>query len=275
MEKLISEEVIKNDLLRNIAEKYQIPYDQLLLELSSLTKIKTTFSKYSCDHYFFSKDTEQSFYWAGFLASDGCVYKKNNSKKIILSLSDKDLDHLLKFKEHICFDGNVTQSISKHSSTNYKWKDSYKVTLTISSSQWFEDLKRFNIEPNKTKKYTFPSWLTNHSLVSHYMRGYVDGDGSFFYDKSRDRVCFELRGNSDFLIDFKNILESNLDKQSNANVTTPDSTSKIKYYGKWIVPQIVDFLYKDCSVFLQRKYDIALKSKNIIKHRNRYKTNGS
>lgn len=270
MSKLISEEVIKNDLLKSISEKYNIDYSELLVELKSLTKIRTVLSKRTCDHYFFSRDNEESFYWAGFLAADGCVYKKCNSKQLILSLSEKDKDHLLKFKRQINFDGKINRSVTKHSLTNSKWKDSIKSTLTISSSQIFEDLKRFNIVPNKTKIYSFPEWLISHPLVNHYMRGYVDGDGSFFYDQKRDRVCFELRGNKDFLITYKSILESNFDIQSNNTVTIPDSTSKIKYYGKWLVPQIFDFLYQDATVFLERKYDIAIKSKQISKKRARY-----
>lgn len=32
------------------------------------------------DDGFFNKDTEESFYWAGFIAADGCVLASNNKK---------------------------------------------------------------------------------------------------------------------------------------------------------------------------------------------------
>jgi hypothetical protein len=263
MSKMISEEVIKNDLLTSISSKFNIPYADLIEELNCLNKIKTVNSKYSCDHYFFSRDNEESFYWAGFIAADGCAYGKKTSKTLTLTLAEKDSLHLLCFKNNINYDGPIYKSITKHSQKNPKWNDSTKESLCISSSQIFQDLKRFNITPNKTKIYTFPEWLVNHSLIHHFMRGYVDGDGSFFEDKSRGRICFELRGTKEFLDIYKNILESKLDMQSRTTVTTPDSTSKIKYYSKHLVPQIVDFLYQDATIYLSRKHKIAMKSKEV------------
>lgn len=180
---------------------------------------------------------------------------------------------MINFKNHINYNGLIHKSTSKHSLTNPKWKDSIKNTLAISSSQIFDDLKRFNINPNKTKVYTFPNWVMTHKLVNHFMRGYNDGDGSFYYDKSRNRVCFELRGTKEFLIDYKNILESSFKIKSNINVTVPDSTAKIKYSGKKIVPQIVDFLYKDATIFLNRKYESAKKAKQILEIKENAKKN--
>jgi hypothetical protein len=226
--------------------------------------------KYSCNDNFFSNDNEQSFYWSGFIAADGCVFERGHSKTLHLNLSENDLEHLLKFKNIIEFNGIINTSIARHSLKNPKWHDSIKKSIVISSQQIFEDLKRFNVVPNKTKIYTFPGWLINHPLVNHFMRGYVDGDGSWFEDIKRGRICFELRGNKDFLQDYKSILETALDIKSRVTVTTPDSTSKIKYYGKHLVPQLVDFLYKDATVYLQRKYDIAMKSKDVKKERKRY-----
>ncbi len=258
MNKLINEDIIKLDLLKSISERFSIPYESLLEEFNALTIMKTVKSKFSCDHNFFSRDNEKSFYWAGFIAADGCVFKKSmNSKTLTLSLAEKDYNHLLKLKNDINFNGNIYKSVTKHSLTNSKWNDSVKRSLLISSTSIFEDLKRFEINPNKTKVYTFPKWLINHNLVNHFMRGYNDGDGSFYYDKSRNRVCFELRGTKEFLTDYRAILELNLKKKSKVNVTTPDSTSKLKYSGKKIVPQIVEFLYKNSTICLERKYEIA------------------
>src|ERR1035437_7947582 len=52
--------------------------------------------KYIVNDYFFSTDTEESFYWAGFLAADGCVQKGINSDTyyISLTLSLKDKEHV-------------------------------------------------------------------------------------------------------------------------------------------------------------------------------------
>jgi hypothetical protein len=51
--------------------------------------------KYDLDHDFFSNDTEESFYVAGFLAADGWkIHRSLNSYVIGLSLAAKDVDHL-------------------------------------------------------------------------------------------------------------------------------------------------------------------------------------
>jgi hypothetical protein len=236
---------------------------------------KTIKSKYFCDHDFFSRDNEASFYWAGFLAADGCSHeiKNSNSKILSLQLSDKDINHVLKFKKDICFNGKITKSINKLSKNNSDWSDSSRSRIVIFSNKIFDDLNRFNIVPRKTKIYKFPDFIKNHNLANHFMRGYVDGDGNFFLDKSRNRVCFELRGTFDFLSEYQKILELNLKNKSDSKVTTPDSTSKIKYSGKRYMPEIVDFLYKDATIYLERKYDIAKQSYELIKNLKRNRRN--
>jgi len=220
--------------------------------------------KYSCDDLFFSQENEKSFYWAGFIAADGCVFQRGNNKQLIISLSEKDIDHLIVFKNDIKFNGKIYTTIAKHNLTNPKWNNSVKKGIRITSSQIFEDLKQFNIIPNKTKTYSFPKWLESHELVNHFMRGYIDGDGSFFIDNNRSRICFELRGNCNFLASFQKIIENSLKQKTKVSITTPDSTSKIKYNGKKIVPQIVDFIYKNAVTYLPRKYEISQKSKEYL-----------
>lgn len=254
--------IIENDLLKTISQKYNIPHEELVKELHAISQTTTKKSKFTCDHLFFSRDNELSFYWAGFIAADGCVFNKESSKQLIISLAIKDKFHLENFKNQINFDGNITGSITKHSLTNEKWNDSIKRTIRITSFQIFEDLKRFNVVNNKTKTYTFPEWLQTHPLVNHYMRGYNDGDGSFY--KGRNRIGFELRGTKEFLETYRIVLEKEGNLNSKVNVTTPDSTSKLKYSGKKILPKIVDFLYKDATIYFQRKYDIANLSYKLL-----------
>lgn len=52
--------------------------------------------RYDCDHDFFSRDNEQSFYIAGFVAADGCVktHSCGNSYQVQIGLSKKDKSFL-------------------------------------------------------------------------------------------------------------------------------------------------------------------------------------
>lgn len=54
---------------------------------------------YNVNDYYFTDSSNQSIYWAGFIAADGCLSKKDNS--FSLSVAIKDIAHLEKFKENI------------------------------------------------------------------------------------------------------------------------------------------------------------------------------
>lgn len=231
-------------LLKKISDVYDIPYN----ELDYVLKLHV---KNILNINYFNEETEQAFYWAGFIAADGCVYKKS----LIISLAEKDKEHLLKFKTSIGCQTKLNQSITKHSLTNSKWKDSIKNTVRINSENIVESLKKFNIIPNKTLVYKFPKEIINHKYLNHYLRGYNDGDGSFYLRRSRKIVAFELRGTKEFLEDVSFVFKRDLD--ININVTTPDSTSKLKCQTLGYIPKLVDYLYKDATIFLERKYNIA------------------
>lgn len=194
---------------------------------------------------YFSINTPESLYLAGFLAADGCI--KNNS--ISLELSDKDLNHLMKIKNLLQCNAKINKRIRYKSKENSNWKDSGCCNFTCSSKETINDLKRFNIIPNKTKTYTFPEWLISHSLVHHFMRGYFDGDGSFYHDKFSKRTFFSIRGTINFLNDFKNILKIKSISLPKIN----NGQGQLAFKGQKDVANIVNFLYKDATIFLQRK----------------------
>lgn len=195
---------------------------------------------YSCDHDFFKRENEDVFYWAGFIAADGCVRQRKNSKKeltnsydLYIGLALKDLNHLQKFKKCINFNGPIHNIIGKNSLRNHNWNDSKKVELRITSKTIFDDLSKFNIVPRKTHIYTFPEWLKKHQLVHHFMRGYFDGDGSLFFSKQKnksDQLFFSLRGTSQFLTDYRSILENNCNlKKRNKPIRISCNTGILEY----------------------------------------------
>lgn len=64
------------------------------------------YKKYNVNENFFSLDTPESFYWAGFIAADGCILK--NLKVLEIGLGIKDKKHLKKFKSAIKYTGNIS-----------------------------------------------------------------------------------------------------------------------------------------------------------------------
>jgi hypothetical protein len=263
----ISLEIIKNNLLKNISDKFNINYKDLLFELNDLSHLFTTRSRYECNHYFFSKDNEASFYWAGFLAADGCLYKKQNSKRLILSLAEKDLSHVQLLKNTLNYSGPISKSITKHSLTNSKWKDSIKHTICISSSQLFDDLNRFNLTQRKTHIYDMPNWLITHKLVNHFIRGYFDGDGCITFSKLPRKAEINIRGTISVLTQFMNIFENNLHINSKTRPKINSGFGMLKYSGNIICTEIKDYLYNDSTIYLKRKYDLC---QSIVVTRKKY-----
>lgn len=217
--------------------------------------------RYSFDKRFFKKNTESVFYWAGFVAADGCLMKKKNSNSNILgiALASKDRDHLVLFKKAINSNHPIHKHIVKNSKQNTKWNDSEKVEIKLSSNYLPQDLARFNIVPRKTHIYEFPKWLVNHPLVNHFMRGYFDGDGSWFVGASKKtpQMFFSLRGTVDFLKIYRSILEQNglpvRDKDPRIN----NGIGVLEYGGNGHTCKIRDFLYRDATVFMERKYELV------------------
>lgn len=226
------------------------------------TTDKKSLRKYDVDDEFFSKESESVFYWAGFLAADGCVQRskniKWNTKYISLCLAKKDHNHLQKYKDCI----GATNPIKKRCN-NKKYE---RMDLVITSNQIFEDLgKLFNIIPNKTLTYTFPIWIINHPMVHHFIRGYFDGDGTVRIDNEKT-MHYGILGTESFLMTVGTILNRNgiitksiPRKRKNANVFD------FRIGGNTKAKKITAFLYKDASIYLDRKRDIAIKASELGK----------
>ncbi len=208
---------------------------------------------------FFNLDTPESFYWAGFIAADGCVHKQKtctNPSVLSICLSAKDKDHLEKFKSSIKFTGNVyvyNRKLSKPAAQ-----------IRVHSAKICKRLERFNIVPRKTLIYTFPNELKSHPLINHFMRGYFDGDGSFYiYRNSNstiDNLAMNITGTNDFLQSYKEILLRNISLlKLNNNIYKQGSVAMFGCKGNRKVAKIRDFLYNSSSnnIQLDRKFNIV------------------
>lgn len=221
---------------------------------------------YEYNDNIFAQDNEIAFYAAGFIAADGCIKKDKNNYCVALNLASADKEHLEKIRSIL----ETTAPI--HDYANGKF---YCSKLNIYSDQIVEDLKRFNIGPRKSKTYTFPQWLIHHTLVNHFMRGYNDGDGSFYIQHQfNKKICFSLIGTPIFLCDYRAILE---DKCNFKHRTAPIplysncDMGRLNYGGNDNIIKILEFLYQDSTIQLDRKYAIAKLAYDFIK--DKYKQN--
>ncbi|MFZ2975672.1 MAG: LAGLIDADG family homing endonuclease [Candidatus Moraniibacteriota bacterium] len=117
---------------------------------------------------FFKKWTAEMAYVLGFFAADGCMIRNNRGAHFIeFQITDKDI--LLKIKKLLGSNHKITER-----KNNIKWKIAYR--LQIGSKAIFEDLLLLGMTPTKSKTIKFPEIPERY--ISHFVRGYFDGDGN-------------------------------------------------------------------------------------------------
>ena len=208
--------------------------------------------KYTVNEDFFENiDTEKKAYWLGVLYADGCVMHIRNTKYIVFSAVDKEW--LEQYKNDISFTGPI--STEHHKKYN---KDIYKVKCV--SKKMYADLADKGVVERKTDILVFPECVPD-SLIPHFIRGYFDGDGSVGVYKNTDRGDWKrlyvsiTSGSLSFLESTKTwMLEhgifpiGKLVKRKERDVY---SLNLSLIAGL----RLRDCIYKDATVFLQRKHD--------------------
>lgn len=229
-------------------------------------QIKVNIIHYKCNENFFSIDDEKSFYWAGFWAADGMLIKTNGAYSICLELCTKDVAHMRSFQASVETDAPIKIRIRKDRKIlGKKINDTKSCELKFSSKKIFNDLARFNVVPRKTYIYEIPEWLMKHELLHHFLRGYVDGDGSFYFKKMEEgkniQVCFRMRGTAKFLNQFHQCVFQYMERKDKRRREMIPQGRKpfdvIMYQGNGIVGDLSKFLYRDATIMLDRKYEIV------------------
>lgn len=199
--------------------------------------------KYKINHNVFNKiDTEQKAYMLGYLMADGSIGDYNNQKCLQLHLNSDD-EYILEYFLNI-MDSNYPIRTRLIQSFNTISKQSY---FNITSEQIYNDLIALNMK----SKDSIPNIPIN--FISHFIRGYFDGDGCFSIS-SRGDAEFYIMAEQNFLIQLCDIFKQNnitfkSIKHQKANMY------KIRKSGKREIKKIYDFLYKDATIYLQRKHN--------------------
>ena len=170
--------------------------------------------------FFKNIDSEQTVYWAGFIMGGEYI----NPIKIRTSLTD--ISHLEMFKHLIGF--------------NYKTETCKRSCyIKINHPKTIADLS----------KYDFKS--IPQELLHHFIRGIYDACGNI--SLSEDSVNFWVSiPNGDLCEEFQKILIENCGLNK-----TKISFNKVAYTGSVQVERIMRYLYKNATVYLQRKYDLC------------------
>jgi hypothetical protein len=176
--------------------------------------------KYKCNELFFDKLNELSCYWAGFIAADGYIgiqKRKYGRRYLSIELSRKDKGHLEYFKEHIGSTHPIGNTIKKC------------CKIKIFSNQLALSLKKnFNIVNCKTFIYHPPK--LKDSMMSHFIRGYIDGDGCIKFTKKSCSI--EIKGTYSTLELFKDYLVKNTGCNPSVKIGFASGCRTVTWSGK-------------------------------------------
>ena len=188
------------------------------------------------ERFFDDLNNEPSAYWFGFLWADGYCGKD----RVMLALSIKDWNHVIRFRRDI---GRGSLEILPP--TRFGKKGTIRVTLC--SQHLIETLRRYGLETGRI----LPKIVLNDDSFRHFVRGFLDGDGSVRKDGRQISFC----GPFDFLDWLAQgiycqlrILPSMIHKIQNGKVFS------LRYCKIKHTEELYYWLYSGVTRFLPRKY---------------------
>lgn len=203
------------------------------------------------DEFFDVIDTEEKAYLLGFFIADGCVkevhYKHKMSYKMSFDNTILDEESIRLLHDRIC--PHAAMSL-KHVGEN---------TLPQYTLQWTSDhmgetlINKYRVCPRKTHDVNFslPEGSIPDHLWRHFIRGFMDGDGHLA------STCLY------FVFTSKPFCEQIMATFKNFGYTIYEIQGKtLKSYWRGYISlsdekraALKEFLYKDATCFLKRKYD--------------------
>lgn len=262
MPRKIIKEDLKNEIikyylsqpmtLKQVEDKFQLSHptiSKILMDIPKYTKAKLNNPNMK-EHFFQNINNEENAYFLGLIISDGNIFKDNTGRQasisITLDLKDKYL--LTKFKEVV----NSNTSIV-HDSRGCG-------QIAVRSNIMAKDLEQYGVVPRKSY-YTYLPQNINDKVMNHLIRGIFDGDGSIQakinYD-NRFLHNFSFCGTHKLMEDISNYCFEKLQlKQKPTIYDYKDrELSEIKIQNKEDMYIFGEWLYKDATIFMNRKKNI-------------------
>ncbi len=242
-----------------IGKKYGVSHHTIanLLEDMGIPRDGKSRRKFELnEEYFDDISTQNQAYILGFLYADG--YNSLSKQTISLSLQEEDKDILEKMRAELKSSRPLEfcDYSNKHD-FGYSYKNQYR--LCIFSAHMCKSLEKLGMVQNKSLVLDFPEQLPSH-LWRHFIRGYYDGDGSIYlrHDKPTQSCTLTITSTYSFCEKVLNIFRENLE-DIGGNIYDASChngvTKVISLAGNRQVKRILDWLYEDSELFLQRKWE--------------------
>lgn len=138
----------------------------------------------------------------------------------------------------------------------------HMISLILASKYMCKSVQKWGLVSNKTFSLQFPKFLDD-KLVSHFIRGYFDGDGCacIYIDNSkkisRKRFITSIMSSYNFCIGMKEYLENNCEIKFNVIILSGHDSRNglIRSFSNKENKKFMEYIYKDADLFMKRKYD--------------------
>lgn len=276
MERIVISNDIKNQIINDyndgksvlsLSKQYGYKYDKTysIIQKAGIAIRGNDYNskRYKNDSFVFDTiNTEEKAYWLGFLYADGCITDSGNSLKVSLALSVRDVDHLKKFQQFLATDNPIRIYKGNHNNQYCR--------LFVIDNHLCEQLIDKGVYKNKTEIITFPDFLPEN-LIRHFIRGYVDGDGCITYhmhkyNKNRYVFAIKICSTKEMLYGINKWLPLNTKKETpvlQKRRKNAVNNYDLEYGGNKQTLNILNYLYDNSNIYLDRKYERYLLLKNL------------
>lgn len=206
--------------------------------------------------YFHNIDNEHKAYWLGFIYADGTITNtgSGNTKvnRMSINISNRDVELL----HEICKDIEYKNpKIKVYTPCESTYGTSLMARVDFTSVKLCADLQSWGVRPNKTGTLSILPDIPEE-LIRHFIRGFFDGDGSVV---GKPHCSFSIIGDAPFLIEIQKILMEECSLNKTKLYAYPHKSVDIfdlTYGGRLQLGRIFNYLYKDATIYLNRKYEV-------------------
>ena len=198
------------------------------------------------EHYFKTWSPEMA-YILGYVLADGCIIEgtyKGYSGSLKLGVQTRDIDILEKIKKQLKSEHKI--SIVKGAAH-----------LGIASQTIVNDLKSLGIIYRKSLRENVPT--VPHKYKKDFIRGVIDGDGSIHFDK-RNYPTISVFCGKNTITFIQNHFLNTFNLYSKISSVKKDKHSQFLFYIAYrsnSAKTLIAYLYKDASLYLERKFKLA------------------
>lgn len=128
----------------------------------------------------------------------------------------------------------------------------------INQKEICEQLIAHGCIPNKSLTLKFPTSISKN-LLSHFLRGYSDGDGCIYKNKLKHGIntIWKIVSTKQFCESVSKFLKDELNINCSQCLTCSNNqiTTTLSVGGNIQVKKLLNWLYKDSIIYLPRKFE--------------------